>query len=122
MTEHARAPVSTTEIRPWGRYTVLDESAVHKAKHIRVEPGRRLSYQRHRRRSEHWFVVTGPIHVTVGDEERILRAGESIDIPAGAAHRAANPGTHPVIFIEVQTGDYFGEDDITRITDDYERA
>ncbi|MET8336366.1 phosphomannose isomerase type II C-terminal cupin domain [Streptosporangium canum] len=111
----------STDQRPWGRYTVLDESEDHKIKRIEVAPGARLSYQRHTHRAEHWFVVSGLIEVTLEGEITTLAAGQSVDVPRGAAHRAANPGEEVAAFIEVQTGAYFGEDDIERLQDDYGR-
>jgi mannose-6-phosphate isomerase len=107
--------------RPWGEYTVIDEAASFKVKRITVLPGKRLSLQRHERREEHWFVVEGEGRITLGDEEFRLIAGQAIDIPLGAAHRIANPAEFPLTFIEVQRGDYFGEDDIVRIEDDFGR-
>jgi mannose-6-phosphate isomerase len=107
--------------RPWGRYDVLDEGARHKVKTITVKPGARLSYQRHRRRSEHWFVVEGHGVVTLDGAERALAAGDAVDVPIGAAHRMANTGEQPLVFVEVQRGDYCGEDDIERIEDDFGR-
>ena len=93
----------------------------HKVKRITVYPGKRLSYQRHRRRSEHWHVVAGEAVVTLNGREVHRTAGESMDIPCGAAHRILNPGIRNLIFIEVQKGDYFGEDDIERLEDDFGR-
>jgi mannose-6-phosphate isomerase len=107
--------------RPWGSFTVLDEGAGFKVKRLEVLAGKRLSYQRHRRRAEHWFIVSGTAKITLDDEEIIKRAGESIDIALGAAHRVENPGDELLVFIEVQRGDYLGEDDITRIEDDFGR-
>src|SRR3954447_10316241 len=108
--------------RPWGRYGVLDDAGTHKVKRIEVEPGRRLSYQRHGRRAEHWIVVTGLAEVTLDGDIHRLEPGRSIDIPRGSAHRVANGGDDRLVFIEVQHGDYFGEDDIERLDDDYGRA
>ena len=108
--------------RPWGYYKVLEDEPDHKTKRIVVLPGMRLSLQRHRRRSEHWHVVSGRAVVTRDGEELPLGAGESVDIPMGAAHRVANPGAEPMTFIEVQRGDYFGEDDIERLEDDFGRS
>lgn len=110
------------DVRPWGSYTVLDEGESHKVKRIDVLPGKRLSYQKHAHRAEHWFVVTGLAHVTLDGELHEVAAGQAIDIPLGAAHRIANPGDAPLSFIEVQRGSYLGEDDITRLEDDYGRA
>jgi mannose-6-phosphate isomerase-like protein (cupin superfamily) len=109
--------------RPWGSYTVLDDAAAsHKVKRIVVQPGKRLSYQRHQRRAEHWFMVEGAGRVTLEGRQRDLGPGEAIDIPCGAAHRIENPGAVPLVFVEVQHGDYFGEDDIERLEDDFGRA
>ena len=108
--------------RPWGCYTVLEDSPTHKVKRIEVHPGRRLSYQRHQHRAEHWFVVTGSAEVTLDDEVRHLGAGEAIDIPRRAAHRIANTGGEHLVFIEVQHGDSFAEDDIERLEDDFGRT
>jgi sucrose phosphorylase len=109
-------------VRPWGRYDVLLDADDHKVKEITVLPGKRLSLQRHRRRSEHWHVVSGTAVVTRGDEALTLGPGESVDIPKQALHRIMNPGQGPLVFIEVQRGDYFGEDDIERFEDDYGRS
>ena len=110
------------DLRPWGSYTVLDDDGTHKVKRIVVLPGERLSYQRHARRSEHWFIVRGPAAVTLDGERMELGAGMSVDIPAGTDHRIENTGDADVVFIEVQHGEYFGEDDIVRLEDDYGRA
>jgi mannose-6-phosphate isomerase len=110
------------DVRPWGSYTVLDDAAGHKVKRIEVDPGRRLSYQRHARRAEHWFVVSGTALVTLDGTEHHLVAGDAIDIPRSSAHRIANPGDDGLVFVEVQHGDYFGEDDIERLDDDFGRA
>jgi mannose-6-phosphate isomerase len=108
--------------RPWGFYIVLSDGSDHKVKRIVVYPGKRLSLQRHRRRSEHWHMVSGEALVTLDDKEIRLKKGESVDIPANAAHRIKNIGTENVILIEIQQGDYFGEDDIERLEDDFGRA
>ena len=108
--------------RPWGNYTVVDEGDGFKVKRIEVLPEKRLSYQSHRRRSEHWFVVRGTAKVTLNDEEILVKAGEAIDIQVGDKHRVANPDSKELlVFIETQTGDYFGEDDIERYEDDFGR-
>jgi mannose-6-phosphate isomerase len=107
--------------RPWGYYRVLADEPDHKVKRIVVYPGQRLSLQRHRRRSEHWFFVQGRAVVTRGEEEIPVQEGSSVDIPLGSWHRVSNPGKDDAVFIEVQTGDYFGEDDIERAEDDYGR-
>jgi mannose-6-phosphate isomerase len=108
--------------RPWGFYEVLIDAKDHKVKRITVLPGKRLSLQRHRQRSEHWHIVNGQALVTRDSETIKLQPGESIDIPCGAKHRIANGGETNVVFIEVQRGTYFGEDDIERFEDDYGRS
>ena len=108
--------------RPWGSYTVLEEASTFKVKRIEVLPGKRLSYQKHSQRAEHWFVVEGTAKVTLDGNEITIRTGESIDIPIGTAHRVENPGSEDLIFIEVQRGTYLGEDDIVRLQDDYGRT
>jgi mannose-6-phosphate isomerase-like protein (cupin superfamily) len=111
------------DVRPWGTYLVLDDSQPdHKVKRIVVEPGKRLSYQRHAQRSEHWFVVSGVATVILDGVEHEVRPGHDIDVPVGTAHRCENRGAEPVVFIEVQHGTYFGEDDIVRLEDDFGRA
>lgn len=107
--------------RPWGYYQVLSDEADHKIKRIVVYPGQRLSLQRHRRRSEHWYVVSGHAVVTRNKESIPMSGGAAVDIPQGAWHRVENPGGQDLVFIEVQTGEYFGEDDIERAEDDYGR-
>ncbi len=108
--------------RPWGTYEVLDEGATFKVKRIEVLPGKRLSYQKHSKRAEHWYVIEGTAKVTLDDREIFVVAGESIDIPMGAAHRVENPGPTMLAFIEVQRGSYLGEDDIVRLHDDFGRV
>ena len=107
--------------RPWGRYEVLQESDTHKVKCIWVNPGKRLSYQRHKFRAEHWFIVAGSAQVTVNGSVRKIGPGESVQFGIGVLHRIENIGTDEVIFVEVQTGTYFGEDDIERVEDDFGR-
>jgi len=109
--------------RPWGNYTVLsDDAPDHKVKRIVVHPGKRLSYQRHSKRAEHWFIVSGTAQVTLDGTVTEVTAGQAMDIPREGAHRIANCGDTDVVFIEVQHGTYFGEDDIVRLEDDYGRA
>ncbi len=109
--------------RPWGNYTVLcDDAPDHKVKRIVVHPGKRLSYQRHSKRAEHWFIVSGTATVTLDGNVTTVPAGQAIDIPRESAHRIANEGAADVVFIEVQQGTYFGEDDIVRLEDDYGRV
>ncbi|MEA3412970.1 MAG: phosphomannose isomerase type II C-terminal cupin domain [Pseudomonadota bacterium] len=114
--------IDDESVRPWGSYEILLDAEDHKVKEITVLPGKRLSLQRHRRRSEHWHVVRGSALVTRGDEELNLGPGDSVDIPKQALHRIMNPGDVPLVFIEVQHGDYFGEDDIERFEDDFGRS
>jgi mannose-6-phosphate isomerase len=114
---------SISETRPWGTFTILDESDGFKVKRIEVLPGKRLSYQRHQKRAEHWFVVQGTAKVTLNDEEILVDAGSAIDIGLGDAHRVENPDHDALlVFIETQTGTYFGEDDIERLDDDFGRV
>lgn len=108
--------------RPWGYYQSIDVGPMHQVKRIVVSPGQRLSLQKHRHRSEHWTVVEGVCEVTVDDKVLQVHPNESVYIPLGAVHRAANPGKTPVTLIEVQCGDYLGEDDIIRFEDDYGRV
>ena len=107
--------------RPWGRYEILQESDVHKVKCIWVLPGKRLSYQRHEKRAEHWFIVLGTALVTHNGNEIKMQSGDTIDIAIGDLHRIENIGIDDVVFIEIQSGSYFGEDDIERIQDDFGR-
>ena len=108
--------------RPWGTFTVLDEGDTFKVKRIEVLPGKRLSYQKHTQRAEHWVVVEGTAKVTLDDRDIVVEKGEAIDIPIGSAHRVENPGDELLVFIEVQRGSYLGEDDIIRLQDDFGRA
>ena len=107
--------------RPWGRYEILQESETFKVKTIWVDPGKRFSLQRHTKRAEHWLIVQGKALMTLNDSEFEMGPGDSIDIEIGDAHRLANIGDVDVIFVEVQTGTYFGEDDIERLQDDFGR-
>jgi len=110
------------EHRPWGYYKILADDDTYKSKEIVVFPHKRLSLQRHRRRSEHWYIIDGPAQITLDAETFVLEQGQSVDIPKGALHRIANTGSENIRFIEVQTGDYFGEDDIERFEDDFGRC
>ena len=107
--------------RPWGAWYVLDEGRGYKVKRIEVHPGARLSYQTHARRAEHWTVVAGTATCVVDGETHEVGVGGSIDVPLGAPHRIANLGGAELVLIEVQNGDYLGEDDIVRLEDDYGR-
>ena len=113
--------IHLTGHRPWGTYTVLEESAGYKIKRIEVKPGSRLSLQKHFHRNEHWIVVSGTATVTVGEETRLVRPNESTYIKMGEIHRLENQGKIPVVLIEAQVGEYTGEDDIVRISDDFKR-
>jgi len=114
-------PVGEFDERPWGDYLVLADEDDHKVKRIRVLPGKRISYQRHDRRSEHWFIVSGTALVILDEVPRKISDGDTVDVHVGVAHRIENTGTHDLIFIEVQHGEYFGEDDIHRFEDDFGR-
>jgi mannose-1-phosphate guanylyltransferase/mannose-6-phosphate isomerase len=116
------ATLHRTAHRPWGSYTVLEEGERFKIKRIEVKPGGRLSLQSHRHRSEHWVVVRGVARVVNGDRDYLLNPDQSTYIPCGNRHRLENPGTEPLIIIEVQSGGYLGEDDIVRYDDVYGRA
>ena len=109
------------ERRPWGNYQVLHIEGSFQVKRVEVDPGQRLSYQSHHRRAEKWTIVTGQGIVTLNDREIPVGPGSVIAIPIGTKHRIQNSGTSPLVFVEVQLGDYFGEDDITRYADDYNR-
>ena len=114
--------VAATELRPWGSFTVLEEGRGYKIKRIDVKPGHRLSLQMHHHRSEHWSVVSGTARVTCGEEEVMLSNNQSTYVPQCTAHRLENPGVIPLVLIEVQNGEYLGEDDIIRFQDDYART
>jgi mannose-6-phosphate isomerase len=114
--------VREAEERPWGRYEVLEEGAGYKVKRLEVKPGARLSLQRHSRRGEHWVVVSGTADVVCGDRELRLNEGEHLHIPPETNHRLGNSTDGMLALIEVQLGDYLGEDDIVRLEDDYQRG
>jgi mannose-1-phosphate guanylyltransferase/mannose-6-phosphate isomerase len=118
-------PTRVSEIRrltPWGGWEVLVDEADYKVKRIKIKPGQRLSYQRHQKRDEHWIVVQGSAEVVLDGKTIPLETGQTVDIKRGQAHRIGNPEDQSsLVFIEVQKGDYFGEDDIERIEDDYGR-
>ncbi|MEO6334231.1 MAG: phosphomannose isomerase type II C-terminal cupin domain [Pyrinomonadaceae bacterium] len=117
------AKPSIFEERPWGSFTILDEGENFKVKRLEVLPGKRLSYQRHSHRAEHWFVVRGTAKVTLNDAEILVETGHALDIPQGAAHRVENSADNEkLVIIETQTGEYFGEDDIERLDDDFGRT
>ncbi|MEH2420249.1 MAG: cupin domain-containing protein [Nostoc sp.] len=114
--------VAATELRPWGAFTVLEEGRGYKIKRIEVKPGHRLSLQMHHHRSEHWIVVSGTARVVCGEKEVLLSNNESTYVPQCTSHRLENPGVIPLVLIEVQNGEYLGEDDIIRYQDDYART
>jgi len=114
--------VHLTGYRPWGTYTVLEDTEGYKIKRIVVKPGKRLSLQKHFHRNEHWIVVSGTATVTVGERKRLLRPNESTYIKMGEIHRLENEGKIPVILIEAQVGEYTKEDDIVRLEDDFKRS
>ncbi|WKS95599.1 phosphomannose isomerase type II C-terminal cupin domain [Riemerella columbina] len=107
--------------RPWGKYFVLADEPHYKLKRVEVLPGKRLSYQYHNKRQEAWTIVQGTAKVTLDDIETVYEYSQTVLIPLGAKHRIENIGDEVLIFIEVQTGTYFGEDDIVRLQDDYAR-
>lgn len=107
--------------RPWGKYYVLADEPNYKLKRIELNPGQRLSYQYHHHRQEYWTIVSGEAIITLEDKEISVSYGESVHISLGAKHRIENRSSELVVFIEVQTGTYFGEDDIVRLDDDYKR-
>jgi mannose-6-phosphate isomerase len=109
------------EERPWGYYEVLDDGPAFRVKRICVHAGQRLSYQRHQHRSEHWYVVAGSGVALVEGCDQRLAVGSTVQVDVGTPHRVANDGDADLVFIEVQTGSYFGEDDIERLDDDYGR-
>jgi mannose-1-phosphate guanylyltransferase/mannose-6-phosphate isomerase len=121
LADHPTHKVHRTVTRPWGSYTVLEQGPGYKLKRIVVNPGAALSLQMHRRRSEHWVVISGAAQVVNGEREFTIPPNESTFIPAGNRHRLVNPGREPLVIIEVQTGDYVEEDDIVRFDDVYGR-
>jgi len=122
MSEYQKEYLVAVGERPWGDYKVLLNDKDHKVKEITVKTGQRLSLQRHQKREEHWFIHKGDALVTINGVEHKLSVGQYIDIPRQCEHRIKNIGEIDLVFIEIQTGDYFGEDDIERIEDDYQRG
>jgi mannose-6-phosphate isomerase len=110
------------EERPWGFFEVLLDSEKTKVKRITVNPGGILSYQYHQKRSEHWIIIEGTACVRIEGGEKNFHAGESLYIPAGAKHQVSNRSDSNLVFVEVQVGTYFGEDDIIRLEDKYNRV
>ncbi len=113
--------IHLTAHRPWGSYTILEDTPGYKIKRIEVKPGKRLSLQKHFHRNEHWIVVSGSATVTIGETTTLLRPNESTYIQMGEVHRLSNEGKIPVVLIEAQVGEYTGEDDIVRLEDDFQR-
>ena len=127
VSELKKKEISQAEVfpkfhRPWGWFEILSQKGHFQVKRIMVKPGGVLSLQSHKHRSEHWVVVEGKVKVIVDSEEKFLKEGESVYVPVGAVHRMENPGTSPMLLIEVQTGPYLGEDDIIRYDDIYSRV
>ena len=114
--------MSPREERPWGWFEVLFEEPGIKVKRIMVRPGRRLSLQSHEQRAENWVIVQGKALFTLDDREFALEPQQSVFIPRRSRHRIENPGTEELVFVEVQTGSYLGEDDIVRYQDDFNRC
>jgi mannose-6-phosphate isomerase-like protein (cupin superfamily) len=121
MTQNRIQTIALVE-RPWGWYETVSEAPGHKIKRIGVLPGQQISLQQHRQRAEHWVVVKGTARVTLDDQCFDLTLGQYCDIAIGQVHRLTNLTTEPVEIVEVQFGDYLGEDDIVRLSDDYGRA
>jgi len=122
LQKHEAYKVHRTVARPWGTYTMLEEDDRFKIKRIVVKPGASLSLQMHHHRSEHWVVVSGIAKVVRDEQDYFVNVNESTFIPAGRKHRLENPGMLDLVMIEVQSGDYLGEDDIVRFQDDYGRT
>ena len=119
--KHEAVDFHQTVHRPWGSYTILEDAADCKVKRLVVKPGQVLSLQKHQRRAEHWTVLRGTAKVRLGDDEFLLEANQSTYVPTDTLHRLENPGDEDIHLIEVQTGNYFGEDDIERLEDIYGR-
>ncbi len=127
VAEHKQTNPELTHIhrtahRPWGTYTILEDTVGYKIKRITVKPGKRLSLQKHFHRNEHWIVLSGTATVTVGEQTYLVHPNESTYIKSGELHRLANMGKIPLVIIEAQVGEYTGEDDIVRVEDDYDRG
>ena len=111
-----------TEPRPWGNFVSIAENEDFKVKIISIKPKQSISYQYHFKRSEHWIIVKGFGELTIDDETTLVKKNDQIFIPLKSKHKIKNSGKQDLIFVEVQTGEYFGEDDIVRISDEYGRA
>ena len=121
-TERREAQHHRKVYRPWGSFEAIEQDEGFQVKRITVDPGRKLSLQRHQHRAEHWIVVRGTAQVTVASEVFTLKENQSTYIPPGTVHRLANVTQAPLEIIEVQTGAYLGEDDIERLEDDFHRS
>ena len=113
---------SALENRPWGGYIVLLDEPTHKVKKLIINPKKRFSLQYHHKRTETWTIVKGKVEITIGDKKRVYSYGETVSVPVGTKHRIENAGNEDAEIIEVQTGTYFGEDDIVRLEDDFGRV
>lgn len=122
MEEFVLLPPGYSEDRPWGKFIVLEDTPTHKVKRLIVHPGKRISYQRHQKRTEHWVIIAGVADITLDDQMVQHQPGDTILITSGTKHRLANSGQEPLVLIEVQRGTYFGEDDIERFDDDFGRV
>jgi mannose-6-phosphate isomerase-like protein (cupin superfamily) len=120
--DHRQARSGNVVDRPWGSYEAMMCGEGYQVKRIVVAPGKKLSLQYHQHRSEHWTVVEGEVHVTIGDDIMVLQCDEGIYVPLGSVHRLDNRSGEDVVLIEVQCGNYLGEDDIVRIEDDFGRT
>ena len=114
--------IGESDNRPWGRWMIIDEGDGYKVKRIEVKPKSRLSYQTHEHRAEHWVIVAGTASSTIDGASIVSHVGDTVDIAIGQPHRIANDTDEPMIFIEIQRGSYLGEDDITRLEDDFGRG
>lgn len=112
----------TFDVRPWGQYEIISDTSDYKIKIILVDPGQQISYQSHDHRAEHWVVIAGEGEVILDEKVIPVKPGSAVIIPQNTKHRVKNTGPKPLRFVEVQTGDYFGEDDIVRYADDYKRV
>lgn len=121
-TKNSKAKDHTFDVRPWGQYEVISDTSDYKIKIILVDPGQQISYQSHDHRAEHWVVIAGEGDVIIEDQTIPVKPGSAVIIPQNSKHRIKNTGARPLRFVEVQTGDYFGEDDIVRYSDDYKRV
>lgn len=122
MTVLSAAPSPARHVRPWGWFETVSVAPGSLVKRIRLEPGQQISLQKHAHRAEHWLVVEGSAHVTVGTQVLDLQVGQHVDIAVGVVHRLANRTAHPVEIVEIQLGALLLESDIVRLQDDYGRV